>query len=168
MVKIIKVTLPLIFIFFYFFNRSTNISLKLSDYNTSNRNIMLENYYDMLLQIPKINLEKEIYNIGKKENNINQNVMLLYDGYTTIIVAHSGNNYNAYFKDLNKLNISDKVILYKENLKYIYKVNSIFYYDKNIAFALKKEYSDKLLLITCLNKKKYLIVECSKDKIINL
>ena len=104
------------------------------------------------VQIPKINLNKNLYKIGSKLNNVEENVTILESDLPSIIVlaAHSGTGKNAFFKDLNKLNINDTINLTYTNANYTYNVINIFE-------------QDRLFLTTCsYNKNKQLIIECKK------
>ncbi len=123
----------------------------------------MKSEYLMVLEIPKINLQKGIYNINDKRNNIDENVTILNieDNLKyLVLVSHSGNASNAYFKDLYKLYFDDSVIIYYNKQKIEYKVNRIYRHNKNQKFRLKQNDENKLILITCLNKENYLIIEC--------
>lgn len=127
----------------------------------------MESEYLMVLEIPKINLQKGIYNISDKRNNIDENVTILNieDNLKyLVLVSHSGNAFNAYFNDLYKLYFDDSVIIYYNKQKIEYKVKRIYRHNKNKNFHLKQNDENKLILITCLNKEKYLIIECIKIK----
>lgn len=119
--------------------------------------------YLMVLEIPKINLKKGIYNINDSRNNIDKNITILNMNDNLeylVLVSHSGNATNAYFKDLYKLYFDDSIIIYYDKQKIEYKVNRIYRYDKNEKFSLSQNDKKKLILITCLNKENYLIIEC--------
>lgn len=119
----------------------------------------------MLLEIPKISLKQGIFNINDKKNQIDKNVTILNIDISNdkinslILVSHSGNASNAYFKNLYKLKLNDEVILYYNDRKLIYKVNKIYSNPKNDVFSINKKHKNKLILITCLNRKEYLILE---------
>ena len=80
------------------------------------------------VQIPKINLNKNLYKIGSKLNNVEENVTILESDLPSIIVlaAHSGTGKNAFFKDLYKLYINDPINLTYTNANYTYNVINIF------------------------------------------
>ena len=64
------------------------------------------------LHIDKINLTKDIYDINSTHNNVEENVTILNDDKDLIVLAaHSGPGSIAYFDDLDKLVIDDKVDL---------------------------------------------------------
>lgn len=123
----------------------------------------VENEYLMILEIPKIWLKKGIYPKDDLRNNIDKNIMILNMNNNLeyiVLVSHSGNAANAYFKDLYKLYFDDSVIIYYNKQKIEYKVNRIYRYDKKKKFSLNQNDKKKLILITCLNKENYLIIEC--------
>lgn len=126
-------------------------------------NIEIEKEKDSIygtLTINKINLyNKPIYNINSKNNNINKNIMLLKDKDIIILIAHSGVGPIAYFKDLDKLQLNDKVILNNES----YKVFNIYEEEKDGTLEIKKKDENELILTTCsYNKGKQLIIETKK------
>lgn len=138
-----------IFIFFLFLIRINNtIDLK--------NNLILAT-----IQIPKINLIKNLYDINSKENNVDLNLQILSitnpNNNYYIIAGHNGNTINSYFKHLDNLNINDKLIIYYNNNKYLYKLVEIYEIEKNGYIKLKKA-SNKVILITCKTNNDYLQV----------
>ena len=117
------------------------------------------------VQIPKINLNKTLYKIGSKLNNVEENVTILESNLPNIIIlaAHSGTGHNAFFKDLNKLNINDTINLTYTNTNYTYKIINIFEQNKSGYITINEKEYDQLFLTTCsYNKNKQLIIECKK------
>lgn len=117
------------------------------------------------VQIPKINLNKNLYKIGSKLNNVEENVTILESNLPSIIIlaAHSGTGHNAFFKDLNKLDINDTINLTYTNNNYTYKVINIFEQDKSGYITISEKEYDQLFLTTCsYNENKQLIIECKK------
>lgn len=117
------------------------------------------------VQIPKINLNKSLYKIESKLNNIEENVTILESDLPSIIIlaAHSGTGHNAFFKDLNKLNINDTINLTYTSNNYTYKVINIFEQEKSGYITINEKEYDQLFLTTCsYNKNKQLIIECKK------
>ena len=80
-----------------------------------------------------------------------------------IVVSHSGRAGNAYFKNLYKVKLSDNIYIYNKNEKISYKVSQIYSINKKDDFGIKETFKNKLILITCLNREKYLIVECERQ-----
>ena len=117
------------------------------------------------VQIPKINLNKSLYKIDSKLNNVEENVTILESDLPSIIIlaAHSGTGHNAFFKDLNKLDINDTINLTYTNKNYTYKVINIFEQDKSGYITINEKEYDQLFLTTCsYNENKQLIIECKK------
>lgn len=74
-----------------------------------------------ILEIPNIKVKQPIYPKNAKENNVDKNIMLLEETDKFIaLAAHSGNGIHAYFRDLNKISLNDKILLFKENKTYEY------------------------------------------------
>jgi len=113
--------------------------------------------YLLVLEIPKINLQKGIYKLENKNNNVNKNVMLLKEssmpdvmGSSIILAAHSGNDKVAYFNDLDLLEVDDEIIIYYDQFKYIYQVKEIFNDDKDGNLLIEKNnFENMIILITC-------------------
>ena len=136
--------------------------------NIINKEKIIE--YDMILEIPKINLKKGIFKKNDKKNNIDKNVTILKQSSypnkngNIFLIAHSGTSKKSFFKRLNKLNKKDIAYLfYKEN-KYKYEVSNMYEIEKNNNIILKTDNVNNLFLITCSqnNKSNYLIVELKK------
>lgn len=128
--------------------------------------------YEIIIEIPKINLKKGILKKEDKDNNIDKNVTILEESKypneegNIYIAAHSGNGNHSYFNDLVKLKLNDEVHLYYQNVKYTYQVNQIKNISKKTNSSILTNNQDNLILITCdqKNKTKYLIVILSKIK----
>ena len=119
------------------------------------------------LVIGKIGIDNYIYNYNSPNNTVEKNVELLKgsilpnDNKSIIfLAAHSGNSYISYFNNLNKLNKNDLVTFYYKNIKYIYKVNTIYELDKDGDIEVVNEAKDQLVLTTCstTDDKKQLVV----------
>jgi len=134
------------------------ISLMNSHTNMSNKKI---NYK---LYIPKINIERNIYDFNNINNDVNKNVYLAtkYNFSTLngsiVLAAHSGNSLVSYFDNLNKLDIMDEVIIEDLDNIYTYIIDDTFFINKNGTF----NYNDKdryIYLITCVknNHKQQLV-----------
>lgn len=136
-------------------------------------NYVKENYSNInskeiwVLDIPKIGL-KEIVNIADiKSNKING--VVLFNNYgrpnkkysNTIIGAHSGTGWNAYFNNIYKLIFGDEIIIYYNAVVYKYKVINNYDTDETDLTPLNKiEKRTTITLITCMsnNRKKRVIV----------
>lgn len=151
----LKISLLVIFSIFIIIG----ISIKINNYykkyqinkielnNINNYIKKNNNTYISILEIPSINLKKGLnYN-----NNVEQGIAILdyhkYDLGNIILASHSGNCNVCYFSNLDKLKINDYIYLYKDNIKYIYKINSIKELKKN-TFKLE-DTINSITLITC-------------------
>lgn len=131
--------------------------------------------YLAVLKIDKIKLEKGIYNISSKNNNVNKNIQLLKESDmpdkengNVIIAGHSGNSYMAYFKNLVKLNNGDEAKIFYNGKTYIYNLKKSYEVDKTGKVALSKNKDRQTLtLITCKhNTNKQIVFVFELEKII--
>ena len=134
----------------------SNIS---STVNTSNKTSYLNNKEKektiATLYIDKINLTKDIYDINSTHNNVEENVTILNDDKNLIVLAaHSGPGSIAYFDDLDKLVLNDKIVLTKDNKKTNYKVIKIEEQPKDDTIEINKTNKQRLILTTCSKKDK--------------
>lgn len=147
-----------------------NYSVELISIGLKNRITQNEDELPIgVLEIPKIKLIKKFYKYESKNNNINKTVKILNDEYPNklngnlIFASHSGNNYNAYFKDLHKINVNDFVNVYYDNIIYKYKITNIYRINKNgYAHIIRDNSKNTLTLITCIGKKEQLIYIAEK------
>ena len=113
--------------------------------------------YELVIEIPKLNLKKGIYNINSKYNNVNKNIMLIKNSKmpdvknsNLILASHSGNSSISYFKNLDKLTFGDEIIIYYKGYKYIYKFNNYYKQDKTGSISISRNINtNALTLITC-------------------
>lgn len=103
--------------------------------------------YISILEIPKIDLKHGI----KNNKNVDTEIAILdidkYNNGDIILLSHSGNCDICYFSRLDELNINDEIYIYKDNIKYIYQIDSIEEKIKN-TFKLKDSINS-VTLITC-------------------
>lgn len=104
--------------------------------------------------IEKIHLQEDLYRIESKQNTIEKHVSFLkHSDYpdkengTVIILAHSGTGKKAYFKNLDKLELNDIVILEYQK-KYYYKVIKITEYKKDGTLRFKDDNTKNILVLT--------------------
>ena len=117
----------------------------------------LENeYYYAILEIPSINLRKEIFKVNDPNNNVDINLMLHKESIMpdntnsqVIILGHSGSGIHGYFKELYKLKINNLVNLYYKGYIYTYEIKYIEKQDKTGTLYLNKKYPEMITLITC-------------------
>lgn len=113
--------------------------------------------YIAVLEIPKIELRKGVYQIGSKYNTVSRNVAILtpsdypdVDKGNFVLAAHSGNGYLSFFRNLYKLNAGDYAYIYYNNKKYTYKITYIYYQPKTGTINVYRPYGKTtLMLITC-------------------
>lgn len=110
-----------------------------------------ENYF-AIIEIPKLNLKKELYHKSDKKNDVNKNILVHESSEfpkKIILASHSGNGSHAYFKNLYKLKVQDTINIYYQNKIYEYQINEIENQSKTGELYLKESNSENLVLITC-------------------
>lgn len=122
------------------------------------------------LNIPKLNINNDLYEIESPYNNVNKNITILkgtvfpQDNKNSLIIlaAHSGYGNTAYFKDLNKLDKMDEINITIKNKNQTYIVKDIWEEEKKGTINFKRENKAQLILTTCspTNEKKQLIINC--------
>lgn len=113
--------------------------------------------YIGILEIPKIDVKRGFTSFNDKDNNVNKNIQVIkksdmpdVENGNLIIAGHSGSGRVAYFKDLYKLLIEDKVYVYYKSKKYTYQVVDTYDVEKTGTVAIKRDKDKKVLtLITC-------------------
>ena len=114
-------------------------------------------YYIAELEIPKINFRKGFY---KKESSLNtliNNIKILpessypdQDKGNVIIAGHSGNYTNSYFANLYQLVVGDMAYIYYNNVKYSYRIVSIYDVLKTGTVNIYRDSNKSTMtLITC-------------------
>ena len=117
----------------------------------------IEENYLMVVEIPKINLRKGIYNINSKNNTVNKNIQIMKesdmpnkDKGMLVLAGHNGNSRVSYFDRLNELNKEDKVYIYYANNIYTYEISNMYEAEKNGTITVKKEREKTVIvLISC-------------------
>lgn len=121
------------------------------------------------IRIDKININNKIYDINNEKNNVDENITILEgsidpskDNSIMFIAAHSGDGDKAYFKNLDKLNINDEIILEYNNIKYKYIVIDKWEEKKDGTIEVNKTIEKQLVLTTCSTKDKHkqLVINC--------
>lgn len=116
--------------------------------------------YIAVIKIPKINLEKGLYQIGSNLNNVNKNIEILKDSDMPniengnfILAGHSGTSKISFFKNLYKLKNGDEIIIYYDQKEYKYKITNIYLIDKTGEAIIKRDANKTTItLITCKSK----------------
>lgn len=113
--------------------------------------------YIAVLEIPKINLRKGLYNYNSIYNDVDKNIEILdnskmpnKENSILILASHSGNSSVSYFKNLDKLLNEDSVIVYYNNVKYYYRIID-FYLEKKNGYISMPYFNDGkyIILTTC-------------------
>ena len=110
-----------------------------------------------IIDIQKINLYKGFYNKNSNLNNVKFNLYILPESTypdvnkgNLIIAGHSGNYNNSYFANLYQLEKEDTITIHYKNLKYIYKIDNIYYEKKTGSVRIfRDKQKTTLTLITC-------------------
>lgn len=113
--------------------------------------------YVAMLEIPKINLKRGLVDKNSSSNRVSVNIQTLKESNypdvekgNLILAAHSGSGYNAYFRDLYKLEKKDIVNVYYNDVKYTYEIVDIYLQDKIGKLVIYRDKSKTTLtLITC-------------------
>ncbi len=120
------------------------------------------------LQINRLNIDKYIYKIDSKANNVDKNVSILkesilpdQDNSIIFLAAHSGDSKVSYFENLKKLKKGEEISFYYNNHNYIYKVIDIYEMNKDGYIGVNKRKDKQLILTTCspTHKNKQLIID---------
>lgn len=75
----------------------------------------------MVIEIPKMNLKKGLYDINSKYNNVDYNIQIIKESDmpnkengNLILAGHNGNSNISYFDNLNTLSNGDSVFIFYE------------------------------------------------------
>ena len=160
-------------------NYEPKIEISYKTNNTDDKNIKEEkqtventlkvntsNDYLAVIEIPKISLRRYLYDVNSKQNDVDKNIEVLKNSdmlnvkcWNLILAWHNGNTYVRHFKNLQKLVINDEIIIYYNNIKYVYKVSKIYDVLKTGTVAIKRDKSQNTVtLITCLGNDRQLVV----------
>ena len=114
-------------------------------------------HYIAILKIPKINLERGLVDPNSYLNNVNYNLEIVNGSDmpdvrngNIIIAGHSGTARVSYFRNLDKLELGDYIIIDYNNNSYKYKIVEIYDIDKNRYAEINREKNSTIItLITC-------------------
>ena len=113
--------------------------------------------YIAVLEIPVISLKRGLVSPDSYYNKVNYNIQIINRSNmpdivngNLILASHRGTSKVAFFNDLYKLNISDKIYIYYKGYKYEYSIDNIYdtQKDGNIEIYRNKN-KTTLTLITC-------------------
>ena len=145
-------------------------TLELQDTITKDEKIINNSIGNIIIE--KINLNKPLYPINDRKNNIEENVTILpgsispdKENSIIFLAAHSGPAPNSFFNDLDQLKENDKIILNINNIEYVYTVSSIWETNKDGTIEVQKKKTNQLILTTCSkkDKNKQLIINTKKE-----
>lgn len=125
---------------------------------------------DMIISIPKINLERVVEKAADDFKNLNKSLVYYKRNNPNeklVIFGHSGVGYGTYFNRIDELEVGNKVYLYINKLKVTYVVSEKYMVLETDISILNNDEERSLLLITCdkNNKKKRLIVKLMVENI---
>ena len=106
------------------------------------------------LQIPRIKLYRDVYNMDSALNNVDYNVEILEGSNIGdnlyFLAAHSGSGDSSYFENLVYLDKGDLVYLKYLDFSYVFVVDDMFYIKKSGYLNVRsKSFYNTLFLITC-------------------
>lgn len=122
--------------------------------NTSN----VSSYdYIAVLEIPSINLKRGLVDPSSKYNNVNYNIQIINKSTmpdvvngNLVLAGHNGASYVSFFRNLDKLNINDKIYIYYGGYKYEYSLSKIYDTPKDGNVEVHRDNSKTTItLITC-------------------
>lgn len=113
--------------------------------------------YSMVLEIPKINLKKGLYDKNSKYNSVKYNIQILKESDmpnvvngNLILASHRGNSSISYFNNLYKLSNGNQVYVYYNNVKYIYEITNMYEVEKTGTITIHRNRDETVIvLITC-------------------
>lgn len=125
---------------------------------------------DMIISIPKINLERVVEKAADDFKNLNKSLVYYKRNNPNeklVIFGHSGVGYGTYFNRIDELEVGNKVYLYINKLKVTYVVSEKYMVLETDISILNNDEEGSLLLVTCNknNKKKRLIVKLMVENI---
>ena len=109
------------------------------------------------LTIPKINLKKGFFPIDSAQNNVDRNLFIVngssypdIERGNFIIASHSGLGWNAFFRQLYKVEKGDQAIVTYGGKNYTYTITKIYTQTKTGTIAIYRNYEKTTLtLVTC-------------------
>jgi len=117
--------------------------------------------YTAILEIPSINLKSGVVDNTKNFDSIRYAISV--DNSSNypdkngnfILYAHSGNSNMSFFRNLNKVNINDRINVYFNGIKYKYKIIKKYDIEKSgTASVLSSKENKYITLITCNQERK--------------
>ena len=158
--------------YFIKFHNRKEIEVKVEEYIDNSSKVTVEesetqeekesigvnyNVYDMVIEIPSINLKYGLYDINSRYNSVNYGLQILRESDmpnvtngNLVIAGHSGTSSISYFRYLYRLKNDDVVFIYYKGTKYIYKINNIYEEEKDGSITIHRDNNKTIIaLITC-------------------
>ena len=158
--------------YFIKFHNRKEIEVKVEEYIDNSSKVTVEesetqeekesvgvnyNIYDMVIEIPSINLKYGLYDINSRYNSVNYGLQILRESDmpnvtngNLVIAGHSGTSSISYFRYLYRLKNDDLVFIYYKGTKYIYKINNIYEEEKDGSITIHRDSNRTIIaLITC-------------------
>lgn len=128
--------------------------------------------YIAILEIPSIKLKRGLYSVTDPLSKIEKNIIFLdksdmpdKKNSKVIIVGHSGDTTNSYFKNLYKLKYQDMIYLNYDNKEYKYTITDIYEIKKNGTLAIESNKDKRTItLVTCKGSNKQLVIVGTQTK----
>ncbi len=113
--------------------------------------------YIAVLEIPSINLKRGLVDPSSKYNNVNYNIQIINKSTmpdvvngNLVLAGHNGASYISFFKNLDKLNLNDKIYIYYGGYKYQYSLSKIYDTPKDGNIEVHRDNNKTTItLITC-------------------
>ena len=141
----------------FFVKEKIDDNTSMPDENKKENNDTFHYSYMAVLEIPSINLNRGLVDPNSKYNDLNYNVKIIegsnmpdVENGNLILAGHNGTSYVSFFRDLDKLNINDKIYIYYDGYKYEYLLDDIYEVNKNGQVKIKRNNNkNTITLITC-------------------
>lgn len=143
-----------------FLENDTNEEIEITEEDTQEEtttsNVSSYNYI-AVLEIPSINLKRGLVDPSSKYNNVNYNIQIINKSTmpdvvngNLVLASHNGASYISFFRNLDKLNINDKIYVYYGGYKYIYSLSKTYDTPKDGNIEVYRDNSKTTItLITC-------------------
>ena len=141
-----------------YIDNSSKVTVEESETQEKKENVGVNyNVYDMVIEIPSINLKYGLYDINSRYNSVNYGLQILRESDmpnvtngNLVIAGHSGTSSISYFRYLYRLKNDDLVFIYYKGTKYIYKINNIYEEEKDGSITIHRDNNKTIIaLITC-------------------
>lgn len=118
------------------------------------------------VRIPKININRNLYPINSKKNNVDKNIQIIKASNmpdvvngNLILAAHNGFSPVAYFHNLDKLEFGDEVFINYLKKDYKYVISDKYDVIKTGKVSIKRDKNrSTITMITCKGEDKQLVV----------